>query len=247
MDVLRFSTVSKAFPGRIVLEDVTLAVPPGAIVGVIGENGAGKTTLLRLAAGLLAPTAGEIRLFGQSDLVSARRHLGALLERPGHYDELTVYDNLFFFYSFYAASPAGVRDAVREALERLGLSEIASERAGRLSTGLRQRLALARAAHRSAKLLLLDEPFESLDPIARHQVKGWLQAARHAGTAAVISSHTLHDLSDLCDSLLLVADGRVRAFDSFAAISREAGLADTSNLDALYAAYRQTQPPHGVH
>jgi ABC-2 type transport system ATP-binding protein len=247
MEVLRLTDVSKTFRGRAVLDRVTLSLDEGSVVGLIGDNGAGKTTLLRLAAGLLAPSSGEVSLFGHTDVVSARRQLGTLLERPGHYDELTVEENLLFFYDFYGQSPARVKWAVREGLDRSGLSPMASERVGRLSTGMRQRLALARALHPWARLLLLDEPFESLDPVARHQLKERLRDAARDGLTVMISSHTLQDLSDLSDRLLLVADRRLRAFDSFTAMSRELGLTDSSDLDALYAAYRQYASHRGVH
>jgi ABC-type multidrug transport system ATPase subunit len=239
MDVLVFQEVSKAFRGRPVLRHVSFAIGKGELVGLIGDNGAGKTTLLRLAARILVPSGGSIALFGEPDPVPARARLGALLERPGHYDEVTVRDNLHFFYSFYTASASQADAAVAQTLEEFELGAVADQLVGRLSTGYRQRVAIARALHPWAELALLDEPFESLDPVARHHVKQVIRARRERGLSLVISSHTLTDLAHLCERLLLLADTHVRQFDGFAHIAREVGHAGLEDLDALYARLRE--------
>ena len=247
MDLLRFEDVGKAFGGQWVLRDVSFAIGRGDLVGLIGDNGAGKTTLLRLAALILAPSAGRVMLLGESTPVSARARLGALLERPGHYDEVSVRDNLNYFYSFYA-SRAEAANAVSRAIEEFELADVADQRMGPLSTGYRQRVAIARALHPWAELALLDEPFESLDPVARHQVKQAIRTRRERGLSLVISSHTLTDLAHLCDRLLLLADAHLRQFDGFDHIAREVGSTGVDDLDALYARLReQTAEQARVH
>jgi ABC-2 type transport system ATP-binding protein len=236
---LEFIDVSKRFGSITVLSHIDLSIDAGSIVGLIGDNGAGKTTLLRLAARILTANEGTVRVFGETDPIASRRQLGAFLERPGHYDELTVEDNLRFFYSFYGATPRELRAVVAHALEEFGLAQVRAAIPGRLSTGYRQRLAVARAAHPWARLVLLDEPLESLDPIARGQLKQQLLALKRDDRALVVSSHTLTDLAQICDRLLLVADGRVHAFDSFQAIQEAVGPGAPEDLDLLYTQLRR--------
>lgn len=235
--MLHFQNVSHTYGRNSVLRGVTLAVGAG-ITGLIGDNGAGKTTLLRIATGILPPAEGAVHLFGQ-DLRSARptlmRRVGALIEKPGHYDELSVTDNLDYFYAFYAPLDRAERAAlVRERLERFGLAEVAGQRAGELSLGYRQRLSIARAVHPWADLILLDEPFDSLDPRARAEIKQGLRALRAEGKALVFSSHNLADVEALCDTIYLVRGGGVERFDSFEEIRLRVGAAGGDDLDTLY-------------
>jgi ABC-type multidrug transport system ATPase subunit len=246
VDLLSFRQVSKSFGEVVVLEDVSLDVSSGAIVGLIGDNGAGKTTLLRLAAHILTPTAGRILLLGEEGAVAARRRIGASLERPGHYDELTVFENLKFFYSFYGDSTQGLDDRVAMELDRLRLTPVARRTVGQLSTGYRQRLAIARAFHPWAQLILLDEPLEGLDPIARTHVKERLLLAKAEGKSVVLSSHTLRDIEQLSDSILLVADRAVQRFDNFDAIQEAVGVKGTVDLDVLYSALRESPRSRGI-
>lgn len=249
MPALRFDDVSKSFDGRPVLDGLNVSIEPGQIVGLIGDNGAGKTTFLRLAAGILAPTAGRVVVFGAEDPLMIRRRLGASLERPGHYDELTVSENLRFFYSFYAGANEPLDDIVRACLEQFQLAAVGDRAVGRLSTGNRQRLAIARALHPWADLVLLDEPLESLDPIARTQAKQHLLSSKAEGRTLIVSSHTLSDLAQICDRLILIADGRAREFPSFDAIRTMLGVEESAvDLDVLYVQLRQRQiADRGVH
>jgi ABC-type multidrug transport system ATPase subunit len=236
--MLSFEQVSHTYGGRRVLDRVTFEVGPG-IVGLIGDNGAGKTTLLRIAAGIVAPTAGTVRLFGEevrSGRAALMRRVGALIEKPGHYDELPVAGNLEYFYSFYAPLPREeLRERVHRSLERFGLAGVADRKAGELSLGMRQRLAIARAVHPWASLVLLDEPFDSLDPRARAEIKQQLRALRAEGKTVLFSSHNLADVEALCDSIHLVRDGGVEGFSSFEALRAAAGDGGPAeDLDTLY-------------
>lgn len=234
----RFVEVAKRFGAREVFSGVSFSLTGPRIVGLIGDNGAGKTTLLRLALGLYRPTSGSVFLFdGPADRnnTGVMRRVGALIEKPGHYDELSVRDNLSFFYSFYCNSDtlAGTTEA---ALRRFGLREVATEPAGRLSSGYRQRLALARAVHPWADIVLLDEPFESLDPRSRASVKTALRDMRAAGKLVVFSSHGLADVQQICDEILLLAAGRLFRFRDFEDVRAQIGGIDAADdLDALYA------------
>jgi len=239
MSRLLFESVSKAFDGAMIVRDITFRLSAGEVVGLIGDNGAGKTTLLRLAAKLLTPSSGRVTVMGKTEAVAARAHLGALIERAGHYDELTVVENLRFFLAFYGGETVERENAVATALGTCGLQRVKDTPVSKLSTGYRQRLAVARATHPWAHVILLDEPFESLDPLARHDIKQVLRERTAQGASILISSHTLTDLAGLSDRLLVLADTVAREYEGFEHMAREAGLSDASDLDAVYTRLRR--------
>lgn len=220
-----------------VLRGASCTFNPGRAVGLIGDNGAGKTTLLRTATTMLAPQRGEVRLSGKvltHNDVPGRRRIGALIEQPGHYDELTASENLTFFYSFHVRAGKPLKDAVADAIETFGLSSVADQRAGRLSTGYRQRLAVARAFHPNARIVLLDEPLSGLDPTTRSQLKQTIHGLVSRGTALVISSHGLSDLDTLCDDLYVLSSGVLHRFNGFSDIRARVGADRDTDLDTVY-------------
>lgn len=207
------------------------------MIGLIGDNGAGKTTLLRTASTILTPQRGEVRLHGKPlthDDLDLRSRIGALIEQPGHYDELTVAENLEFFYSFHAAAGEQLQHSVATSLSRFGLRSVANQKVGRLSTGYRQRVAVARAFHPSARVILLDEPLSGLDPTTRSQLKESIREIAAGGLTIVISSHGLADLDALGDELYVLAGRTVRRFRDFSEIRERVGADSTMDLDAVY-------------
>ncbi|MFJ9916490.1 ABC transporter ATP-binding protein [Actinacidiphila glaucinigra] len=189
-----------------VLRDCTFRLPAGRICALVGPNGAGKSTLLALAAGLLRPTEGELRVCGTSPGAARARLAYVAQDKPLH-PQLTVAATL----RLGAELNPGTWD--REAAERVaygsGLTPGARVRA--LSGGQRTRVALALALGKRAEVLLLDEPAADLDPLSRHELTGaLLAAAAEHGTTVVISSHVVAELDGVCDHLLLLGEGRVR-------------------------------------
>jgi ABC-type multidrug transport system ATPase subunit len=248
MAVLVFDHVAKAFGANPVLRSVSLVLDAPRVVGLIGDNGAGKTTFIRLAVGLLTPSAGTIRLFdapASHDSAALMQRVGALIESPGHYDELTVRENLQFALAFYNdRAPLGTLDAVTAGqLAAFGLTEVAERSAGQLSSGFRQRLALARAIHPWADAVFLDEPFVNLDPGLRVHLKGVLDQLRRGGKLVVLSSHTLTDIEQLCDEVILLANGMPYRFDDFATIRRLVGSEPPDDLDQVYERLQATLAP----
>ena len=173
--------------------------------------------------------------------------LGALIENPGQYDELTVEQNLQFVYSFYdgteGSKPDG--DAVRDALTEFGLAAVARSAVGKLSSGYRQRLAIARALHPWARLVLLDEPFTSLDPDVRGEIKDLLRRRAAMGALVLFSSHTLSDVERLADEILLLITGCLHRFDSFAAIREHVGATLSEDADVVYTKLKKRLAPAG--
>jgi ABC-2 type transport system ATP-binding protein len=200
------------YAGRRALRGVSLDVARGSITALVGPNGAGKTTLLRCMAGLQYPLAGTVRVGGVSVIDNRReshRLLGYLSDFFGVYESLSAAQCLH-----YMALAHGMRgdEAVRaaaRAAQRVEITDHLHARAGTLSRGLRQRLALGLAIVHQPQVLLLDEPAAGLDPEARHSLSRLLVDLRTQGVTLVVSSHILAELEDYCTEMLILNDGRV--------------------------------------
>lgn len=196
---------------QVVLRDVDLAIAPGQIVAIFGSNGAGKTTLLHCLAGLLRPANGQVHWFGEAATYpsAARRLIGFLCHETGLYPALTARENLLF-----AGRMCGVdqpADRAAELLSAVGLQRYARQRPGCLSRGMRQRLAVARAVFHDPPILLLDEPFTSLDPDGHNWLAQFLDTARTNDRAIVIASHDEEQSRWLADRHLRLHAGRWHA------------------------------------
>ncbi|MBK0392494.1 ABC transporter ATP-binding protein [Ramlibacter algicola] len=203
------------YPGKRALRGVDIAVPRGAVLALVGPNGAGKSTLMRVIAGLDEPVEGRVQVCGISVLDEprqAQRHLGYLSDFFGLYDELTVRQCLVHAASVRAMRGASAQAAVTQAARRVGLADRLDVRAGALSRGLRQRLAIAQAIVHSPDVILLDEPASGLDPEARASLSGLFRELRAQGHTLVVSSHILAELEEYSTHMLAIRDGRVSDF-----------------------------------
>jgi heme ABC exporter ATP-binding subunit CcmA len=213
--------------GRVeAVAGIDLDVGRGDVVALLGPNGAGKTTTLTCIGGLLAPTAGTIRIAGD-EARTAREHRAAYVpEIPVVYEDLTAAEHL----AFVAAGRriAEPQAAVARALERIGLADLRDRPAGTLSKGNRQRLCLAGALLAKADVVLLDEPTTGLDPAAQHALIGLVRELAADGAAVVLSTHALATAYEAADRIAILVAGR---------IVLDAPATRFSNLDALRAAY----------
>ncbi|MFF4345627.1 ABC transporter ATP-binding protein [Kitasatospora sp. NPDC001540] len=211
MDALlavRARGISKRFGEVVALDGVDLEVAPGRIHGLVGPNGAGKTTLLGLLLGLAAADRGVLEVLGApvGRALAAPEGVAGFVDGPGLYPSLTARQNL----AALAALRGGARTAApAEVLDRVGLRDVADDRVGGFSLGMRQRLGLAAALLVRPRLLVLDEPANGLDPAAKRHVHGVLRALAADGTAVVLSSHRMDDLEALCSEVTVLATGRV--------------------------------------
>ena len=204
--VLETRALSKRFARKWALRDCTLSIPRGAVVGLAGPNGAGKSTLLELAVALIAPTEGEIRVLGadplrESDVVAK---VGYVAQDAPLYRGFSVGDTLEFAR---ATNPGWDRSAVTELIEELPLGR----RVGSLSPGERARLALCVALGKRPAVMLLDEPFAKLDPLAAREFLGYLMDGVAAtGVTVVVASHVIADIERVADHIVLLTNGHVR-------------------------------------
>jgi len=235
--VIEARQLAKRFGGRDAIEDVSLGVARGEVVGFLGPNGAGKTTTLRILAGVFPPTRGQALIDGHDVVrapLAARRRLGYAPERPALHLEMTVAGLLDFAAGMKDVGGAHARRAaVEDALARAVLGEVATRRIGALSKGVRQRLGLALALVGDPPALLLDEPTAGLDP---EQSVDMRRLIRGLGTerAILVSSHALAEVEALCDRVVILHRGRVLSADTPARLA--ARLRPASRVDVEAAA-----------
>jgi ABC-2 type transport system ATP-binding protein len=205
--------LTKSFPGRVAVSDVTFRVEPGEIVGFLGPNGAGKTTAMRCLTGFLPPSEGTARVAG-FDVVThsmeARAHLGYLPESAALYPEMRVRDYLAYRARLEGLRGADVGKHVAEAIASCLLEEVAGRKVENLSRGYRQRTALAGALVHQPPVLILDEPTVGLDPAQIIRIR---EAIRRLGRerAVLLSTHILPEVDAVCDRVLIIDRGRIVA------------------------------------
>lgn len=206
--VLKTNRLSKRFGKTLAVDNLDLEIVRGEIFGLVGPDGAGKSTTLNMILGLLRPTAGEIELFGKKgrDLPAARLRVGAVVENGGFLPYLTGHENLDAFARTFGSYD---RRRADELLAQLGLADKAGVKYKVYSTGMRRRLALAACLLRAPELLLLDEPFNELDPQRVHWLRQLLRKLASEGKTVFFSSHCLSDVEDLCRRVLILDHGCV--------------------------------------
>jgi ABC-2 type transport system ATP-binding protein len=203
----------KRFSDVEAVAGVDLRVPAGGVYGFLGPNGAGKTTTIRMLVGLLRPTRGVAALFGEP--VAPGRpildRVGALVERPAFYPYLSAIDNLLVLGLSRGIAESRLRGAVPEALDRVGLSSAAQRKAGRFSTGMRQRLGIAAALLGRPDLVILDEPANGLDPNGVVDVRDLISGLARDGITVFLSSHVLPEVEQLCQRVAILQAGKIVA------------------------------------
>lgn len=204
---VRARGISKSFGEVVALDGVDLDIPQGQVHGLVGPNGAGKTTLLGLLLGLAEADGGDLEILGSPvrGKLNVPAGVAGFVDGPGLYPALTAWQNL----ATMARLRGGDSDGVSDALEQVGLTDVAGDRVRGFSLGMRQRLGLAAALLSRPRLLLLDEPANGLDPAGTRHVHRVLTGLTADGTAVVLSSHRMDELAALCSEVTILATGRV--------------------------------------
>ncbi|MGI5241760.1 ABC transporter ATP-binding protein [Dactylosporangium sp. CA-139066] len=210
-DALQLEGVDRRFGDRPVLTDVTFAVGAGRMTGFVGANGAGKTTTMRIILGVLAADAGTVTWRGSPLSREDRRQVGYMPEERGLYPKQSVREQLVYLGRLHGLGLERVRRNAADLIDRLGLGERADDPLQQLSLGNQQRAQIAAALVHDPVLLVLDEPFSGLDPLAVDVVLGVLRERTAAGVPVLFSSHQLDVVERLCDDLVIIAGGRIRA------------------------------------
>ncbi len=211
---LRAEGLTKSFVGRRVVDDVTIEVHAGEVVGLLGPNGAGKTTSFHMIVGLTRPDAGRVFL-GDVDVTPlpmyerARRGIGYLPQEPSIFRKLTVEQNILAILETLDLSAAERTERLRQLLDELGIAKVAKSKALSLSGGERRRLEITRALVISPMFMLLDEPFAGIDPIAVVDIQGIVSQLKRRGIGVLITDHNVRETLGICDRAYIVNEGTV--------------------------------------
>jgi ABC-2 type transport system ATP-binding protein len=207
--MLEFDGATKRFGELVALDDCTFAAPPGRLTGFLGPNGAGKTTAMRAVFGLVELDAGAVHWRGAPIGPEDRMRFGYMPEERGLYPRMRVREQLIYFGELCGRTRSEVRRSTDTWLERLGLADRTEERVDALSHGNQQRVQLIAALVNEPDLLVLDEPFSGLDPLAMAVMGELLGEVAAAGATVLFSSHQLDLVEDLCEDVVIIDHGRV--------------------------------------
>ena len=221
--MLELQDVTKAYGARRAVDGISFTVPPGSLTGFVGANGAGKTTTMRVVLGIVQADSGRVLWRGAPMDATARRRTGYMPEERGLYPRMPVRRQLVYLARLHGVDAATARRRVDEVLERLDLGERADDQVDALSLGNQQRAQIAAALVHDPDLLLLDEPFSGLDPVAVDSLTGLLRDVAARGVPVLFSSHQLELVERLCDRVVVLAAGRVVASGEVQALRRERG------------------------
>ena len=209
--MLEFDGLHKSFGDNHVLDGVGFTVAPGTMFGFCGSNGAGKTTTMRIAMGLVRPDSGSVRWQGRPLAQESRRRIGYMPEERGLYPKMKVGEQVTYFARLHGLDAGAAARAADEWTTRLGLGERRGDPVEKLSLGNQQRVQLAAALVSRPEVLILDEPFSGLDPVGVDSLAEGLSEQVRAGVPVVFSSHQLDLVERLCDSVGILARGRMVA------------------------------------
>jgi ABC-2 type transport system ATP-binding protein len=246
--------LAKRYPGRAgagpvaALEGLDLAIPRGAVAGLLGPNGSGKSTTIRLLLGLHRPTAGEARVLGlPAGHPESRRRTGYLPEDSDLYPFLTARETVEMSGALHGMGRRERRAAAAGLLERVGLAAEADRRVEGFSRGMKRRAGLAAALVHSPELLVLDEPTAGLDPVGREGLLRILEECRGRGTTVLLSSHVLSDVERLCDRVAVLGQGRLAAAGTLTEVLAKPGafLLEIEGPEAAAAAAREAAEKAG--
>ena len=208
---LEIDGLTKSYGTLRALDGVSFTVRPGEIFGFVGSNGAGKTTTMRIALGVLDADAGQVRWRGQPLDLATRRHVGYMPEERGLYPSMKVGEQLVYLARLHGMSASAATEAMQRWTERLGISERRTDEVQKLSLGNQQRVQLCAALVHEPQILVLDEPFSGLDPVAVDVMSTVLRERADAGVPVIFSSHQLELVERLCDRVGIIRAGQMVA------------------------------------
>ena len=219
--ILKTTDLCKNFKGQVAVNNVSLSIAKNSVYGLLGPNGAGKSTTLKMITGILKPTSGSIEFDSHAWKRDDLNHIGALIEMPPLYENLTAYENLKV-----RTNILGLTDKrIDEVLQIVRLTETGKKRAGQFSLGMKQRLGIAIALLNKPKLLILDEPTNGLDPLGIEELRELIRSLPAKGITVILSSHILSEVQQTADHIGIIANG---------VLGYEGKLGANENLEQLF-------------
>jgi sodium transport system ATP-binding protein len=227
--LIQVTHLTKKFRECTAVNDVSFSAHAGEIFGLLGPNGAGKTTTLRTLATVLAPSSGTARICG-FDIIEqpqeARKHVGMLTTEIGVYERFSGRENLRYFGQLYGLFGEELEHRIEELSTLLAMQEFLDKRAGKYSTGMKQKLAIARSVIHNPDVIIFDEPTAGLDVLASQTVIRFMKRARERGKLVVLSTHEMVDAEKLCDRVAIMHQGKIIAIDTVDRVKQQTGAYD---------------------
>jgi ABC-2 type transport system ATP-binding protein len=244
--MIQVEGLTKLYGEFVAVNELSFAVQPGQVLGLVGPNGAGKTTTLRCLSGIIPPTRGRVAICGADlaiDPISAKRQLAFFNDEPRLFDYLTVYQHLVFTARIYQV--ANFEPLADSLLQELEIADKRDALPGELSRGMKQKLAIACGLLHSPRVIYFDEPLTGLDPIGIRRMKDSILRRARDGAAIIISSHLLHLVEEICSHILILKNGRKIIDGTMQEIrSRFSQQTGDANLEEVF--FRATsEPPTG--
>jgi len=238
--------LTKLYGDFTAVNELSFAIQPGEVVGLVGPNGAGKTTTLRCLCGIIPPTRGTVRVCGHdigTDAIAAKKQLAFLTDEPRLFDYLTVWQHLSFVARIYQVE--GYEATGAALLEELELSGKRDALPGELSRGMKQKLAIACGLLHAPRVIYFDEPLTGLDPYGIRRMKDSIVKRARDGAAIVISSHLLHLVEEICTRILILKNGRKIADGTLAEVTQKfsESSGDASLEEIFFRATAEASPP----
>ena len=224
--MIETANLQKRFGEIVAVDGVSFRAPDGAVTGLLGPNGAGKTTTLRMIYGLLPPDAGTVRVDEfdvAADPLAAQSRLGVLPDSHGLYPRLTSREHARYFGRLHGLNGSELEQRINEIIAQLGMEPIADRRVDGFSHGERTKVSLLRSLVHGPQNVLLDEPTNGLDVASTRAVRALIRRLRQQGKCVLFSSHIMQEVSALCDTIVIIGQGRVVAHGSPDDIRRQAG------------------------
>ena len=222
-NVIEASGLTKRYGTATAVNGVSFTVGAGEIFGLLGPNGAGKTTTILMLLGLSDISEGKARVLGHDPMrepLAVKRHVGYLPDTVGFYDNMTAADNLHYTARLMGKSRTERDEAIAGALARVGLAELAEKKVGTFSRGMRQRLGLAEIVMKGARIAILDEPTNGLDPQASHELLELIRSLKAQRVTILLSSHLLDRVQSVCDRVALFSAGKIALMGTVAELGR---------------------------
>lgn len=248
--MINVNGLQKTFGRTQAVKEVSFSLEAGSSLGLLGPNGAGKTSCLRMLYGLLKPDAGSITIDGIDVIghpLAAQKKLGVLPDNCGLYTRLSAAENILYFAQLYGMKKKPAKARIKWLAEQLDMRNILHRKTLGFSQGERMKVALARALVHEPAYLILDEPTNGLDVLTTRAVRAMLKNQMHLGTGLIFSSHLMHEVNHLCQSITIITQGRVAVSGKAQAIidsappSAASDVSDEHRLENAFAHYCQTQ------
>ena len=231
--ILSVKNLTKEFKNFKAVDGVSFDVEEGEIFGLLGPNGAGKTTIIRIIATVLAPTQGTAEVLGFDiikDAEEVRKNIGVLTTDIGVYERFSGRENLRYFGELYGISKEALEKRINELVDLLEMHDFIDRRAGKYSTGMEQKLAIARSVIHNPKIIIFDEPTAGLDVLASQTVLNFMRQSKKPGGCVIFSTHQMRDAEKMCDQIVIIHKGKMIANDEIEVLKNKTKSSDLEDV-----------------